>query len=304
MKTKLFSAILCMMVMAMVGCTDTTSTGDPEKVMDKKAYSKVLTTYDDIYEFHEGLCCVKKDNKLGFINKKGKEVIPCQFECRGWYDGVDDFSEGMARFMQVDADGNRLYGFINRKGEAAIPATYEMVWSFSNGLARFKKDSKYGFLDQSGNVAIEPVYEQAECFSEGLACVYVKSKSKYGYIDTKGEFAIPATYSDANPFAEGMAVVRKEDKRFVINQKEEVQFTLPKNHDFYGDHIFHDGLVLVEKEGKSWDDDRFGYMNAKGEVVIPFIYKEADEFEDGVAKVEIDDNEFYIDTKGNVVTLD
>ena len=182
-------------------------------------------------------------------------------------------------------DGNRLYGFINRKGKAVIPATYEMVWSFSNGLARLKKDSKYGFLDQAGNVAIEPVYEQAECFSKGLACVYVKSKSKYGYIDTKGEFAIPATYSDANPFAEGLAVVRKEEKRFVINQKEEVQFTLPKNHRFCGDKMFHDGLVLVEKEGKTWDDDRYGYMNAKGEVVIPFIYEDADEFEDGVAKV-------------------
>lgn len=301
MSTKLSSTIFCTLVLALVSCADTTSKGDPVVVMGNKAYSQALTIYDDIYEFQEGLCRVRKDKKYGFIDKKGKEIIPCRFEGGrySWEFGVGHFSEGMAWFMQAETDGNNKYGFINRKGDVVIPANYESVENFSEGLAQFEKNNKYGFLDKKGDVVIEPIYKKAASFSEGLACV--KSESKYGYINKKGELVIPATYSEANNFSEGLATVGKKGKEFVINQKNEVQFTLQDDFWFAGD--YHDGLILVCKHGSNWDgdDDLYGYMNATGELVIPTIYEDAEDFEAGKAAVEVNDDEFYIDTKGNVV---
>ena len=43
--------------------------------------------YDDAGYFNEGLACVRRNGKEGFINESGIEVIPCK------YDKVDPFDE-------------------------------------------------------------------------------------------------------------------------------------------------------------------------------------------------------------------
>lgn len=54
---------------------------------------KALYNYTEIiHGFKEGLACVKRDGKLGFIDKTGREVISCRFD----EDGADCFNEGYA----------------------------------------------------------------------------------------------------------------------------------------------------------------------------------------------------------------
>lgn len=36
-----------------------------------------IKKYDKLYEFHEGLARVCKDEKFGFIDKLGNEIISC-----------------------------------------------------------------------------------------------------------------------------------------------------------------------------------------------------------------------------------
>ncbi|MBK7505882.1 MAG: WG repeat-containing protein [Bacteroidetes bacterium] len=36
--------------------------------------------YDDVFGFSEGLACVKKNDKYGFIDKTSKEVIPLIYD--------------------------------------------------------------------------------------------------------------------------------------------------------------------------------------------------------------------------------
>ena len=74
----------------------------------------------EIYNFSEGLACVKKPNGLyGYINKLGEEVIPCI------YTSTDDFSEGLAGV--VDQDNNLFY--IDKQGTKVleIPKIYNSV---------------------------------------------------------------------------------------------------------------------------------------------------------------------------------
>ena len=52
--------------------------------------------------------------------------------------------------------------------------------------------------------------------------------------------------------------------------------------------IFREGLCAVKKEGK------WGYIDKKGNTVIPFKYVSATEFEDGFAQVEFPKNKKYI----------
>ncbi len=59
---------------------------------------------------------------------------------------------------------------------------------------------------------------------------------------------------------------------------------------------FSDGLANVKKP----DSDLEGYINKKGKIVLPFIYEYADEFINGVACVKYNETYKLIDRNGNV----
>jgi hypothetical protein len=76
--------------------------------------------HDEAEEFSEGLAKVKLDDKYGYIDKIGKEIIPPK------YSEVGDFSEGMARVK-----GREYFfrwGFVNKTGKDIIPLKYIEKW--------------------------------------------------------------------------------------------------------------------------------------------------------------------------------
>ena len=91
------------------------------------AYEFVIPlTFDSFWTFQKGLTQVELNGKYGFINKKGKIIIPPKFDWYAW----DGFKGGLASVFL-----NRKYGFINKKGELVIPFKFTRAFSFSEGLA-------------------------------------------------------------------------------------------------------------------------------------------------------------------------
>ena len=60
---------------------------------------------------------------------------------------------------------------------------------------------------------------------------------------------------------------------------------------------FREGLARVQ----IGEDDKFGFIDKTGNVVIPLIYYRADSFEDGKAYVRLNGEWFFINTKGERV---
>ena len=58
---------------------------------------------------------------------------------------------------------------------------------------------------------------------------------------------------------------------------------------------FSEGLAMVER------NDRVGFVDKTGALVMPPSYDNADSFSEGLAPVEINDQRGFIDKKGNVV---
>lgn len=85
-------------------------------LIDEKGKKITIAKYDQYFKdstyifspvFHEGLCSVFINDKMGFINRNGKEVIPLE------YSFAHDFTvEGLAA---VEKEGK--WGFINKKGK-------------------------------------------------------------------------------------------------------------------------------------------------------------------------------------------
>ena len=238
--------------------------------------------YDGIEDFSDGLAVVLKGDKYGYIDKMGNEVIPCIYEGDAW---TATFHEGLALVKQ----GNRTF-FINKKGKEAFPFNYEGANAFHDGLALVWKEGKYGYIDKKGNEII-PLTDryQGEDFSDGLAGVW--KDEKYGYIDKKGNLVIPMQYDRDGyvpSFSDGLALLKKNDKFGYIDTKGN-EIVSCKYIQAYG---FSDGLALVYTENGG------GYIDKEGNEVVPCNFDEAYAFSGGYAYVEKDGKSFFIDKSG------
>ena len=143
---------------------------------------------------------IDKNDKNGFINTKGEEVIPCKFDSA--------FSFSSNGYARVEVDGK--YGYINEQGKEVIPCKFDSADDFSsNGLAVVEVDGKYGYINEQGEEVIICKFDSAYNFSSnGYARVYVDGK--YGVINIKGEYVIPCEYSQLALYGpEGLVFVKK-----------------------------------------------------------------------------------------------
>lgn len=174
---------------------------------------------------------------------------------------------------------------------------YDVLRNFSEGMAAVKKYGKWGFIDIDGNLKVPCIYNKVLAFNEGLAAV--EKDGKWGFINKKGEVVVPIMYRDVSPFKNGFAYVTKnypwENGWGFINKQGQGITPFKYNVYYYGEepdltrHYFSEGMAVVEKNGK------YGYVNTKGEEVIPCIYDEADVFAQGVAVVLISYDSYYVE---------
>ncbi|NJL15205.1 MAG: WG repeat-containing protein [Microscillaceae bacterium] len=195
---------------------------------------------------------------------------------------------------------NRLWGAIDAQGQLIIPCIYEverpedhtlvpyaqriytasrekiaetppyLKLQFLNGKARVRRDDKWGYINTFGNAIIPFAYEYLGEFSQGLVCAIIKEGKnfKMGFLDDAGEWKIPPVYD---------VVVGK-----------------------YPYQNFREGKVAVLK------DEKWGYLDLKGDVIIPFQFAQVHPFAEGRALVSQDESQLMarwqiIDEWGHIV---
>lgn len=251
--------------------------------INKKGEKAFPLNYDNSYGFSEGYAIVEKGGKYGFIDTTGKEIVPCM------YDYVNDFSDGMAAVIKGEK-----YGYIDTKGNVIIPIALEgldemnYASAFHEGFAQIEKNGKLGFIDKSGNEVIPCQYDYASSFSEGLATI--RMGGKYGYIDTKGNVVIPCEYEFADNFTDGLATVEKNGKNMLIDKKGSVIIDIPEKAN-----RFSEGLARISNN----DDDLSGFIDTKGNKIIPCVYSCWNDFSEGLVAVSKDGINGYVDKNGN-----
>lgn len=267
-------------------------------------------------EFREGLAPVfDHDTKAwGYVDNEGKSIIPPQFFEAG------SFNEGIAVVkLPFDKDGyafidkaghivgrssqrtqmqegrmpiliGRKWGYVDREFKLVIPAIYDYAMQFSEGLASVRIGNQCGFIDSDGNmrIALQPL-KFAGGFHDGLADVEINNG--WGYIDRTGKLAIPATFKAIGIFDENVAFAKPAgtEKWGLIDKTG--KFVAPPtwaelNSPAKGVvNPFSEGLASVRTESNS----PAGYVDRKGQRVIPPHYLIAFPFYDGLARVVTED---------------
>ena len=281
-----------------------------------KHYQKVK----NFYAFQQDVCAVFEDDKMGFIDTTGKEIIPCQ------YIGSSVFTEGLASVCMADAR-EEAYGFINKKGEVVIPLNFKQAGSssFKKGLARATVNGSTALINQSGQVVFETEKGNIQGHGFGMVLVITKPNRRgWGWLNFKDEFVIDPQYDYARNFNEdGYAIVEKNGLKGVIDTTGNVVIPLKYEtvyHDISKDGFFagvvpsKGGMVSMANAEKHYFDKDFnripldqvkyimsarygnriafsdlnnrkGYLNRHFDVAIPAQYSKVNFFNEGLAWV-------------------
>ena len=149
-------------------------------------------------------------------------------------------------------------------------------------------------LSVSAQTSDSPYEDEFE-YSDGLSRVYYKGK--YGYIDEKKKEVIDLKYLRAKDFKNGIAQVSLDGKYFGFINKQG-KTVIPLEFEDFG-YEFRDGVINAKKQGK------WGLLNNKGKILVPFQYDYIRFPEDGlsVARIKKGEAKVYgvVDENGKTV---
>lgn len=219
----------------------------------------LVSGFDFVRSFSNGLAAVNIDNKWGFINLKGEIAIPPKYTLDGYLhlkmpqlSAVGDFSDGLAGviingkqfYIRPDdtvafvldegmfggdfSEGlavvwkNEKYGVIQNNGKIILQPVFSQIETFSEGLAAFRDGVSWGYLNKEGKVVVKPIFEQAKEFKNDLAAV--KINGKWGFIDKTGKLVIKPKYDNAENFQYQLANVESDEQEFFINKQGKIAF--------------------------------------------------------------------------------
>jgi len=127
---------------------------------------------------------VKSNGKYGFLNRRGKEVIPCI------YDELSVFKNGHAIAKKYN---ERFYIDENNNRYPQLQNTYTSIGHFSeNGYAIVSQNQKKGIINDRGTEIVPPIYDYIE---ESKNHFIAKQNSKFGVYNKEGKIVIPFEYS-------------------------------------------------------------------------------------------------------------
>jgi WG containing repeat len=239
------------------------------ETLDSKSFMVIYRDGD--LTCSEGMVRVERQNKVGFMDQTGRQVIPPR------YDGAGPFSEGLAAVKLGDT-----YGYLDRSGKMVIPPQFSDAGPFSDGLAEVSFNEKQeGYIDRSGKLVIKAEgFGMSRGFSEGLAAARGKNE-RYGFIDKTGRFVIPPQFAHVGDFSEGLAAVEPVDGpwpgnlAYVNHQGHVVIKSMstvpdrPSRVEFDLHYYRFCGGVAKVSLGKDDDRDAEGYINREGKFIWP-----------------------------------
>jgi hypothetical protein len=249
--------------------------------------------YDYTGKFVDELAAVYLNNKWGFIDKTGKEIVPVK------YDGVSKlgFIDGVA-YVKLQSK----WGYVDRDGNEIVPPKYDGLddKGFVDGLVKVILNKKLGFVDKTGKEIVPVKYDGIGRgdFVDGVA--YVILNKKWGVVDRTGKEIVPVEYDEIGEcgFTEGLLPVMLYEQKITEERRERVY---SHGRDFSHGPMREERVKTIISTTVL--KNKWGFVDKTGKVVIPIIYDGigASGFVDGLVAVELNDKWIFVDKTGKAI---
>jgi hypothetical protein len=199
---------------------------------------------------------------------------------------------------------SKEWGYINEKGDWAIQPRAGKCMEFSSGLAVVLPagSKQYAFINTKGELVNteETAFKLMEIFGFGVkgfnnGMVAIKVGEQWGFLNTSGKLAVPIKYDKVTEFYEGYAGAEAGGQFFVLSSTgTAVPIADSKTKDV---KHFSDGLAPYYTT-----DKKSGYVDTKGQVVIPATFHSVGYFVGGLAWAKLPEGKVgFINKKGEWV---
>lgn len=196
---------------------------------------------------------------------------------------VREFSGGRAPFLH----SNGKWGYLNDEFKVWIEPQYDFVTAFSEGKAFVRKKGKWLIIDQSGTVIkskLYPAFHGSAYESKTGYCPYVNN----------------SYYSDGKIWVQTFKyknVLLDRWGEIILNEGDyEVNSILHNGSPLHEWITFSEGLIIYRN-----NNNKYGFMDATGRVVITPAYDLTYGFKDGMAGIKLNNKWGFIDKLGKVI---
>lgn len=287
-----FCLFILMLLVLSCSTSDKYQSGKPYDILDEEIYNKIQQKYAYIDDFQDGTSVVL-DSCYGLIDVNGNEVLPC----------IYDTIYGYSNEYRIISKDNK-YGSVDIDGKVIIECDYEDFQLSKNDYLPFKRNNKWGFLDKNGDVKIQFKYEKIDLLNDSVFKGMINGKwgvLKYDetpIFEMKYDAIVFKLLQNEND----PSLLYLNDKLAVANSKNELVTDFIFNgYSFSGIRYFEfpqlGKYLKLVKAGK-----KYGLINYEtGETIIPFKYEKLGEISENLLCAELNDKYGYIDLKNRVV---
>ena len=239
--------------------------------------------YQDIEVCADRMIAEEEQSGLyGLFDLEGRELLPPTYPI------LQCPVQGMAIFT----DEQGLQGVVNAEGKVVVAPQYTEIQVFQGGMAAVDKDGRFGLINTQGEEVVAPQYVYAEALDNGLALVQ-REDLQSALLNDKGELVFPFTLAAwVVAGGEDWVTVSQDDTQTMKNIQGETLFTFNGAIDGYFPEV---GLFSL------WDGGKNGFIDETGKEVVPPRYEESNGFSEGLAAVRAGDKWGYVNAQGEVV---
>jgi|GEM_PF-2120940 len=270
-----------------------------------------------------------------YFDEQKNELVDLGID--GYLDDQENGMVRIRKFVKRDTvnyENEFLHGLYNKEGKLIVPITYASLQVTGNVIISQKeKGGKYSLLSLTGKSLNDEWFDEVQLATDlenknEYPLLIVKKNDKYGILDLEGKQLCPYKYDDIYSFYSGRAVVIKvksdgdEIYGVIDNNLKEI---IPVKYDFISSYkegmaVFMKGGLsgLFDREGKILaaaiydkmedvsdsmvvvenDKGKYGALNSKGKLAVPFIFSKIHDFQAGYAFVMTEDQYGIIDKTG------
>lgn len=193
----------------------------------------------------------------------------------------------MKDFLYINYKNNQ-FGFCNIDETQLIPNEYQEVKEFKNNSTWVKKDNFWFLINNKNQKLTKETYEEVLLFEQNFSIVK-KDNTFFCIENINGSIKAKTNLQIIDINFESAIVINKDKTKSFIDIE-----TLKVNENKYEDiKLFSEGYAPF-KENNLW-----GLINNKYEVVIKPQYESMNLLSCSLIKVSLNNNYFFIDTKNN-----
>ena len=221
------------------------------RLADKENRRNALGQYDQRDDLaYDGMTLVLKGDLFGYVNEKGLETIPCQ------YNRALHFSDGYAC---VQKEGR--WGIIDTLGRTVLPFESEAPSYYSKGIVVICKGGKYGAVSIKGEVIIPLEYENVSQPSDSVILATKGGRKHLLSLDGK----------DVNGLAfdsVGTTYIRigLYSDRYESSSRDELKSAAKSRPHQFLEKPFLPSTVQIKS--------RWGYLDSHGRMTVPCFAEE------------------------------